>query len=429
MSVTPPAEPPRFVLPGSEPADDQITDPALDPTLDPAAIDPAVPVDQDAEGGAEDGAGPLPVDPDHLHAEDTLEAAIAAALAAPDDAPTVTPVAGNPAPVEGVVAGSEASSLSSDPADLDSPPASTGTPHPTDDLLDLGNGLVVSKTEATELLLWAQSLTPEEQAAVEAVTQPSAPSPYPSAASGSGTPAPVGPPAGAGSFYPAPGQPGMPIQPGANLPPVPVPAPAYTPAPQPLAIREKLGELAEVVPGLAEILEAQQAQVEAQQAEIYRYQQAQASMQAQQAQEQIAAERSRIAEGVRTGDAEFIASHPELSPEDVHYIRTSALESGLMTVQMPKNNNNAAEAYKATLETIMWSDPKYRDLLVQQQAVEVAHRQREVAERRANASALAGNPGSVTRDPQSAPEHLTPEGRQMGMREYIAAAISGGNPS
>lgn len=424
MSVTPPAEPPRFVLPGSEPAD-QVADQATDPILDPAVIDPAVPVDQDAEGGAEDGAGPLPVDPDHLHAEDTLEAAIAAALAAPDDAPTVAPVAGNPAPAEGVVAGSEASSLSSDPADLDPSTASAGTPHPTDDLLDLGNGLVVSKAEATELLLWAQSLTPEEQAAVEAITQPSAPSPYPSAASGSGTPAPVGPPAGAGSFYPAPGQPGMPIQPGANLPP----APAFTPAPQPLAIREKLGELAEVVPGLAEILETQQAQVEAQQAEIYRYQQAQASMQAQQAQEQIAAERSRIAEGVRTGDAEFIASHPELSPEDVHYIRTSALESGLMTVQMPKNNNNAAEAYKATLETIMWSDPKYRDLLVQQQAVEVAQRQREVAERRANASALAGNPGSVTRDPQSAPEHLTPEGRQMGMREYIAAAISGGNPS
>lgn len=419
MSMTPPADTPRFSLPGSEPVQE-----AVDPNLtDPTAVEPTEPtepvVDGVADGGAEGaegGAGPLPADPDNVYAEDTLEAAIAAVLAAPDGDPApVAPEAGNPAPADGAVAGSEASSVSSDPADL-------STPHPTDDLLDLGNGIVIPKADAADLVLWAQSLTPEDRAAVESVLNPSAPSPYPSAASGSGTPAPVGPPSGAGSFYPAPGQPGMPIQPAQ----VPAPIP---PTPQPLAIREKLGELAEVVPGLAEILEAQQAQVEAQQAEIFRYQQAQANIQAQQAAEQIAAERTRIAEGVRVGDAEFVAAHPELSPQDIHFIRTSALESGLMTVQMPRNGNNATEAYKATLETIMWSDPKYRDLLVQQQAVEVAQRQRETAERRENASALAGNAGSVTRDPQSAPEYQTAEGRQMGMREYIAAAISGGAPS
>lgn len=421
MSMTPPVDPPRFTLPGSEPVEEAGADPTV---TNPTAVEPTEPTEPVVDGGAEAGTtppGPLPSDPDNIYAEDTLEAAIAAVLQAPEGEPApVAPDAGNPAPAEGVVAGSEASSLSSDPANLDS----SVPGHPTDDLLDLGDGLVVSKTEAANLLLWAQSLTPEQASAVEQITiqssgyQSSAPSPYPSAASGSGTPAPVGPPAGAGPVYPAAGQPGMPIQPAST-----------PPAPQAPSIREKLGELAEVVPGLAEVLEAQQAQVEAQQAEIYRYQQAQANIQAQQAQEQIAAERSRIAEGVRLGDAEFIASHPELSPQDLHYIRTSALESGLMTVQMPKNNNNATEAYKATLETIMWSDPKYRDLLVQQQAVEVAQRQRETAERRDNASALSGNSGSVTRDPQSAPEYQTPEGRQMGMREYIAAAISGGAPS
>jgi len=404
MSMTPPAEPPRFSLPGSEPVEEAV--------VDPTATDATTPVD----GAVVDDAQELaPVEtPAGDYAPDSLEAAIAAALDAPDDAPDPLE-AGNPAPADGE-AGSEVSSLSSDPA------GSTDdlTPHPTDDLIDLGNGLVVPRSEVVDLLQWAQSLTPEDQAAVEAALNPSAPSPYPSAASGSGTPAPVGPPSGAGSFYPpasypgqyppagypAPGQPGMPI------------APAPTTSP----IREKLGELADVVPGLADILEAQQAEVESQRNQIARYQ-------AEQAQAQLAVERERIAQGVQAGDEQFVTAHPELTPVDLHHIRQSALNSGLMSVQLPKHGGNATEAYKATLETVMWADPKYRDLLVHQQATEIARQQAATAERRENAAALSGSTGSVPRESQSAPALQTPEGRQIGMREYIAAALQSGIPS
>jgi len=415
MSVTPPAEPPRFVLPGSEPAD-------------PATPDPTTPVDGDVVDPAAgpvveptDVQEPTPTDPPAgEYAPGSLEAAIAAVLDAPDDAPDPLE-AGNPAPADGE-AGSEVPSLSSDPAgSTDATGSTSATPHPTDDLIDLGDGLVAPRSEVADLLQWAQSLSPEDQAAIEALLNPSAPSPYPSAASGSGSPAPVGPPSGAGSFYPpqpgypgqyppaaylAPGQPGMPI------------APAPTPSP----VREKLGELADLAPGLAEILEAQQAEVESQRNQIARYQ-------AEQAQAQLAAEREHLSKGIEIGDEQFVTSHPELTPVDLHHIRQSALNSGLMAVQLPKHGGNATEAYKATLETVMWADPKYRDLLVHQQATEIARQQATTAERRENAAALAGNTGSVPRESQTAPALQTPEGRQIGMREYIAAALQSGIPS
>jgi len=405
MSVTPPAEPPRFVLPGSEPVEEAV--------VDPTATDATTPVDgdavtDDAQAGAQE---PTPVEtPAGEYAPGSLEAAIAAVLDAPDDAPDPLE-AGNPAPADGE-AGSEVPSLSSDPAGSTTP---TSTPHPTDDLIDLGDGLVAPRSEVADLLQWAQSLSPEDQAAIEALLNPSAPSPYPSAASGSGSPAPVGPPSGAGSFYPpagypgqypAPGQPGMPI------------APAPTPSP----VREKLGELADLAPGLAEILEAQQAEVESQRNQIARYQ-------AEQAQAQLAAEREHLSKGIEIGDEQFTTAHPELTPVDLHHIRQSALNSGLMAVQLPKHGGNATEAYKATLETVMWADPKYRDLLVHQQATEIARQQATTAERRENAAALSGNTGSVPRESQSAPALQTPEGRQIGMREYIAAALQSGIPS
>jgi len=423
MSMTPPAEPPRFVLPGSESADPAVTDPAA---ADPAAADPAVtdPTTVDPATTTPEGqpvVDPAAVDPIlSKSSEQTLEEAIAAALAAPDE--PVSPEAGIPAPVDGepgVGAGVPSSPAPGTPTDPTDPASSATESHPTDNLIDLGNGLVLSADDLRELALWSQSLTPQQQALVEQVTlnpglvAPAAP-PYPSAASGSGVPAPVGPPPGAGSFsqYPAVGQPGIPLQ--------PQPQPGNVPS-----IREQLGEIAEIAPGLATVLETQEQRLAAQQAEIQRYQQ----FQAEQAQRQIAAEREQIAEGVRAGDAQFIESHPELSEVDIHYIRNTALQSGLMATQMPLHGNDAAKAYQATLETIMWSDPKYRNLLVQQQATEVARRQAEVAERRENASALTGNPGSVPRESQSAPALQTPEGRQMGMREYIAQAIAGGMSS
>lgn len=409
MSVTPPAEPPRFVLPGSEPVEEAV--------VDPTATDATTPVDgeavaDDAQAGAQE---PAPTDPPAGdYAPGSLEAAIAAVLDAPDDAPAPLE-AGNPAPADGE-AGSEVSSLSSDPAgSTDATGSDAPAPHPTDDLIDLGDGLVAPRSEVADLLQWAQSLSPEDQAAIEALLNPSAPSPYPSAASGSGSPAPVGPPAGAGysyppagypGQYPAPGQPGMPI------------APAPTPSP----VREKLGELADLAPGLAEILEAQQAEVESQRNQIARYQ-------AEQAQAQLAAEREHLSKGIEIGDEQFTTAHPELTPVDLHHIRQSALNSGLMAVQLPKHGGNATEAYKATLETVMWADPKYRDLLVHQQATEIARQRATTAERRENAAALSGNTGSVPRESQSAPALQTPEGRQIGMREYIAAALQSGIPS
>jgi len=193
-------------------------------------------------------------------------------------------------------------------------------------------------------------------------------------------------------------------------------------APATSPVREKLGELADLAPGLAEILEAQQAEVESQRNQIARYQ-------AEQAQAQLAAEREHLSKGIEIGDEQFVTSHPELTPVDLHHIRQSALNSGLMAVQLPKHGGNATEAYKATLETVMWADPKYRDLLVHQQATEIARQQATTAERRENAAALAGNTGSVPRESQTAPALQTPEGRQIGMREYIAAALQSGIPS
>jgi len=100
MSNLPPTEPPRFVLPGSEPAD-------------PATPDPTTPVDGDVVDPAAgpvveptDVQEPAPTDPPAGdYAPGSLEAAIAAVLDAPDDAPAPLE-AGNPAPADGE-AGSE----------------------------------------------------------------------------------------------------------------------------------------------------------------------------------------------------------------------------------------------------------------------------------------------------------------------------------
>ena len=404
MSMTPPADPPRFVLPGSEPVEPASTDPVA---TDPVATDPAsAPEAGQPTPVVEDQPSGEPAAPDSS-SEPTLEEAIAAALAAPDE--PVSPEAGIPAPAEGEPgAGVDPSSPAPDGTSVD-PSAPTSTPHPTDDLLDLGDGIIVSQEDLRQQVLWYQSLTPYQQSLVEQITLnpgsvTSAAPQNPSAASGSGVPAPVGPLPGAGSFseYPAVGQPGIPVQ------------------PQTQTVREQLGELADLAPGLATVLEAQEQRLAAQQAEIQRYQQ----FQAEQAQAQMMAERERIAEGVRAGDSQFAESHPELSPVDLHHIRQTALQSGLMATQMPLHGNDASKAYAATLETVMWADPKYRNLLIQQQATEVARRQAETAERRENASSLAGSTGSVTRESQSAPALQTSENLQMGMREYIAKAIA-----
>lgn len=417
MSDTPTnTDPPRFTLPGApDPAAAGVVD-------DPGTPDPAdTPTSVEGDGGG----GPLDSIPtgESTPAEPTLEDAIAKALGLD------SPDTGIPAPVDGEPASGEGSSILPDAGSSTTTPDGsapvepvTGEPasHPTDDLIDLGDGIVTNRSDLVNLLEWANSLTPEEQARVEqALRNPSAPSPYPSAASGSGTPAPYGPPAGAGVApyppvgYPAAGQPGMPVAPGM--------APGVPGQPTPLdpsTITEKLGELAEVIPGLPEILAQQQQAILDQQAQIARFQQAQA----QQADAQLNAERERIAQGVRAGEAAFIEAYPQLAATDLHYIAQQAAQSGLMAAQMPKFNGDASAAYKATLETIMWSDEKYRSMLVQQQATEIANRHAETQSRRDAASSLSGSSGSVARDPQSAPAGQP----QMTMTEYLRAVMADG---
>lgn len=418
---TDPTTPPRFTMPG---APDPVAAGVMD---DPGTPDPAdTPTSVEGDGGG----GPLDSIPtgESTPAEPTLEDAIAKALGLD------SPDTGIPAPVDGEPASGEGSSILPDAGSSTTTPDGSApvepvagepapeTPpaHPSDNLIELAEGVVVDRETILNLHEWAQSLTPEEQRRVEWVlANPSAPSPYPSAASGSGTPAPYGPPAGAGVApyppvgYPAAGQPGMPVAPG-MAPGIPAqPAPL-----DPSTITEKLGELAEVIPGLPEILAQQQQAILDQQAQIARFQQAQA----QQADAQLNAERERIAQGVRAGEAAFIEAHPQLAPTDLHYITQQAAQSGLMAAQMPRFDGDASAAYKATLETIMWSDEKYRSMLVQQQATEIANRHAETQSRRDAASSLSGSSGSVARDPQSAPAGQP----QMTMTDYLRAVMADG---
>jgi len=288
------------------------------------------------------------------------------------------------------------------------------TPDPTADLIDLGDGRVASKAELADLYAWANSLTPAQQQRIIQAT--SVPDPlYPqSAASGSGTPAPVLPASsvpGVGSpasyppaGYPAAGQPGVPVTPESNR----------------LDARTALGEMADLVPGLATYLEQVQADQAQLNAELASYRQQQALTMQQQAE----AEQSRIQSGIAQGHEAFVSAHPELEATDLHYLQSEALSAGLIAPLMAKHGNDPTAAYQAALETIMWSTPKYRDQIVQQQASIAAAQQAQMSERRDNAAALAGSGGSVSRGTQTAPaSSMNSEQRAVSLREAIAQAI------
>lgn len=398
MSDSTPALP-TFQLPGAAQA-------ALDPAPEAPAVDAAV---------------EAPTVPEQTE-DEIFAAAVEAALGrtldasdAPDPSDTGTPA---PTSDDGVVAGEPVEGLApGDPTTPDNPLIPTGddeqppaAPDPTADLIDLGNGTVASKSELLDLYAWANSLTPAQQ---ERILQLSSTpdSLYPqSAASGSGTPTPVAPTsvAGVGGTYPpnpAVGQPGVPITP---------------PATPKLDPRTALGEMAELVPGLATYLEQVQADQTALQSELASYRQQQAN----QLQAQADAEQSRIVAGIQSGHESFVASHPELDATDLHYLQSEALAAGLVAPLMAKHGNDPSAAYSAALETIMWSTPKYRDQIVQQQAQAAAQQQAEINDRRNNAAALGGSGGSVSRDTQPAPAStMNSDQRQLSLREAIAAAI------
>jgi len=395
MSDSTPALP-TFQLPGAAQA-------ALDPAPEAPAADAVV-----------DAPAPEQTE-DEIFAA-AVEAAFGRTADAPDPSGTGIPAPGSD---DGVVAGEPVEGLApGDPTTSDNPLIPTDEPadpvstvdDPTADLIDLGNGTVASKSELFDLYAWANSLTPAQQ---ERILQLSSTpdSLYPqSAASGSGTPTPVAPTsvAGVGGTYPpnpAVGQPGMPITP---------------PATQKLDPRTALGEMAELVPGLATYLEQVQADQTALQTELASYRQQQAS----QMQAQADAEQARIVAGIQSGHESFVASHPELDATDLHYLQSEALAAGLVAPLMAKHGNDPSAAYSAALETIMWSTPKYRDQIVQQQAQAAAQQQAEINDRRNNAAALGGSGGSVSRDTQPAPAStMNSDQRQLSLREAIAAAI------
>jgi len=183
--------------------------------------------------------------------------------------------------------------------------ASTPTiPDPTADLIDLGDGRVASLAELADLYAWANSLTPAQQQRIIQAT--SVPDPlYPqSAASGSGTPAPVLPASsvpGVGSpasyppaGYPAAGQPGVPVTPESNR----------------LDARTALGEMADLVPGLATYLEQVQADQAQLNAELASYRQQQALRIKRRAE----AKQSRTKIETERGHEAFVPPHPSLKP-------------------------------------------------------------------------------------------------------------------
>lgn len=227
---------------------------------------------------------------------------------------------------------------------------------------------------------------------------PSTPAPQ-SAASGSGDPGAVAPQ-------------GSPAVPGSDLPTTPAPA-ALPPLPDLSVFSELAPELAPYLESLA----AQQQQV-AQQTAWFQQQQA------QQAQYLAQQEQARVTRLLEAGDAQFRAEHADLTDQDFTALSERVVNLQLLPA-LVHQHGDVTVAYKEALTTAMFSDPQYRDRLIQTRVDQYANDSREIEQRRQRAASIGGTGGSVPRVPTQAAasaSELTPQQRTAA----IAAEIAGG---
>lgn len=372
--------------------------------------------------------------------------------------PPVDPAAA-PAPVDPTrVSGIPAATPEQIAAEIQADPnAPTAPPDPTANLVDLGNGVVADRDEAARIIEWAKSLQPHEVAAIERTLA------NPTAASGSGTPAPVytqpGPgvppspyyPQGYG--YPAPvGQPGAPIYPPAapqpgQMPqpypqpiaqpyPAPVaPQPGYPPTPQgypqqpvpgqmpafdPAAV---VGPLAELAPELANYLAAQQQQTAILQQQLA----ANTAYQQQQLQQQARQEEETRNAGLNAGRDQFLSEHPDLSDVDMHYLTSRVAASQSIAGLVRQHNGNYQAAMNDAFTTAMYSDPAYRNRVLQAAVEQQASTSQQIQERAASAAALTGSRGAIPQTQQPNPTTLPPTQRKQALTSDIASFLATAN--
>jgi hypothetical protein len=273
-------------------------------------------------------------------------------------------------------------------------PAAEPEPGLSGILTDLG----LAERDAAEVLRWAASLSDEQVQRINSalLVDQSAPSGAPTAASGHGEPA-AAPPAAGSDVPPAQGQPGMPIRP------------------------PDLGALSEFAPELGTYLEQQAQLLSAQQQQIVSFQQAQA----EQARREAEAAQSQAQVQIEAGEKVFRDTYAWASDEDVQAIARRAASLQVMPALVQQHGGAVDKAFVAAMETALWSDPSYRDRLVQQRVNEFAETQQQTTERRRKASALTSGGGSVSRAPQqAAPADMTPEQRREAMARTIAQSIA-----
>ncbi len=393
---------------------------------------------------ADDLTGDQAADPTVADPSATTQSYVDAPLP-PVDPAAATPVAPPADAINGIDSRTPQQIAAEALADPNAP--ATDPAHPTANLIDLGNGLVVEKEEAAEYINFIKNLTPVQAAAIERMLND------PSAASGSGTQPPVYTTPGVRvppqqfapqyAYPPTPvGQPGAPIYPPAPIPgsmPQPYPQPqGYPQYPQGYPQQQvqpgypqqqpgviappDLSALNDFAPGLSDFLsfQAQQtAHLQQQLAANTAYQQEQL---ANQAREQ---ERARDM-ALSAGRDQFAADNPDLTPQDLHHLTQRVAASQSIAPLIRQHGGNVQAAMNDALTTAMWSDPFYRNR-VQQASVE-AHAQTsaDIQARASAAAALNGSRGAIPQTQQPAPHTLPPEQRRAALTSDIASFLASG---
>lgn len=142
-----------------------------------------------------------------------------------------------------------------------------------------------------------------------------------------------------------------------------------------------------------------------------------------QAQQQVAQQNAQYQQAVIQGRERFNQTPiaQTFSPEDRALLELQAQRSGLLAYHLQQSADPAA-AYQATLETIAYSDPMFRNQAAAATAAAAQQAQREDMERKRRASAVSG--GGIVGDAiQQAPVNLhDPHQSRQAMAEFIANA-------
>lgn len=139
---------------------------------------------------------------------------------------------------------------------------------------------------------------------------------------------------------------------------------------------------------------------------------------AQQHQQQVIAQ---LDQGAQT-----FMQRMNLTEQDIGTLQQRVAETGILPGIASRHRNNLSAAMEEALEAAYWTTPQYRDraIAAQTEAQLAADRQRatEDAKRQRKASSLTGSAGSVPRTQPPA----TKQDRDKAMVGDIAAAMSGG---